>query len=142
MNHRLKEVEESLKEVKKDTQKNTEAIASIEKKVEEIAEAAKTSNECMTKDEIEARLREERDEMRERNDREVNVIVHGAEECGPETSGGDERMAWEKGECLKLFSKHNAWRAKQAALLLLRQKSHENQAVSGATERRDRQHSE
>jgi hypothetical protein len=107
MNHRLKEVEESLKEVKKNTQKNTEAIASIEKKVEEIAEAAKTSNECMTKDEIEARLREERDEMRERKDREMNVIVHGAEECGPETSGGDERMAWDKGECLKLFSKHN-----------------------------------
>jgi hypothetical protein len=107
MNHRLKEVEESLKEVKKSTEKNTEAIANIEKRVEEIAEAAKTSNECMTKDEIEARLREERDEVRERKDRELNVIVHGAEECGPEISGGEERMAWDKGECVKLFGRHN-----------------------------------
>jgi hypothetical protein len=103
MNHRLRQIAEELKEVKENTKSNTEAINKLEKKVEEVAEIAKKAD-GMSRQEVEARLREERDEDRERRDRELNVIIHGADECGPETEGGEGRMQWDKEECLKLFN--------------------------------------
>jgi uncharacterized protein YehS (DUF1456 family) len=106
MNHRMKEIEEDLKEVKQCTKNNTEAIISIEKRVEELTEVAK-KNGGVSKEEIEAMMRAERDETRERKDRELNVVLHGAEECGDEVQGGENRMMWDKGECTKLFSRHN-----------------------------------
>jgi uncharacterized membrane protein YgcG len=74
--------------------------------VEELSEVAK-KNEGMSKTEMEAMLREERDETRERKDRELNVILHGAEECGAEVEGGAERIAWDRDGCLKLFNSLN-----------------------------------
>jgi uncharacterized membrane protein YgcG len=106
MNHRLKEIEEDLKEVKQSTRNNTEAITNIEKKVEELAEAAK-KNEGLSKADMEAMLREERDETRERKDRELNVILHGAEECGAGVQSGAERIAWDRDGCVKLFNSQN-----------------------------------
>jgi hypothetical protein len=106
MNHRLKEIEEDLKEVKQSTKSNTEAINVIEKRVEELAEVAKR-NEGVSKADFEAMMREEREETRERRDRELNIILHGAEECGEEIQGGVERMEWDRNECVSLFSKQN-----------------------------------
>jgi hypothetical protein len=106
MNHRMREIEEDLKEVKQNTKSNTEAIQNIEKKVEELVVEVK-KNEGATMGEIEAMMRAERDEARERKDREMNVILHGAAECGEDVQGGEERIAWDKNECLKLFNKKN-----------------------------------
>jgi hypothetical protein len=106
MNHRLREIEEDLKEVKQSTKSNTEAISNIEKKVEEIVEKVK-KNEGVSREEMESLMREEREETRERKDRELNVILYGAEECGAEIQGGADRMMWDRTECLKLFSTQN-----------------------------------
>jgi hypothetical protein len=60
MNHRLREIEEDLKEVKQSTKNNTEAISNIEK-MEEIIETVK-KNDGMTREEMESMMREEREE--------------------------------------------------------------------------------
>jgi hypothetical protein len=103
MNHRLRQIENDLKEVKESTATNTEAIGKLEKRVEEVAEIAK-KNDGLSREEMTAMLREEREETLERKNRELNVILHGAEECGPEVQGGEERMRWDKEECLQLFN--------------------------------------
>jgi hypothetical protein len=33
----------------------------------------------------------------------LNVIVHGIDECGEETQGGEERMKWDMQQCAELF---------------------------------------
>jgi Mg2+ and Co2+ transporter CorA len=106
MNHRMREIEEDLKEVKQSTKQNKEAITTIEKKVEELAEEVKRT-EGVSKKDIEEMMRAERDEARERKDRELNVILHGAEECGDSIQEGSERIAWDRAECLKLFNRNN-----------------------------------
>jgi hypothetical protein len=106
MNHRMREIEEDLKVVKQNTKSNTEVIEKIEKKVDELVEVVK-KNENITKEDMEAMLRAEREETRERKDRELNAVLHGAEECGTEVEGGEARMAWDKEQCLKLFTRQN-----------------------------------
>jgi hypothetical protein len=99
----MKQIEDDMKELKQSTAGNTEAIKVLEKKVEEVAEVAKKAD-LMSKDEFEARMREEEEERRERRARELNVIVHGIEECGEETRGGEERMQYDIEQCAELFS--------------------------------------
>jgi hypothetical protein len=104
MNHRLRQIDEDIKELKQNTATNTESIQKIEKKVEEIVEHTK-KNKGLTKTEFEARMREERDEMRERKDRELNVIIHGMDECGMEE--GEQRRGWDVQQCINLFKGQN-----------------------------------
>jgi hypothetical protein len=106
MNHRLKQIDDDIKELKQNTATNTESIQNIEKKVEEIAVQVK-KNDGITKSDLEARLREEKDEARERKDRELNVIIHGIEECDDEAASNEERRGWDVGMCLDLFSSQN-----------------------------------
>jgi hypothetical protein len=47
-------------------------------------------------------MKEEREEIRERKDRETNVIIHGLEECDDESAGGEERIRWDKRQCIEL----------------------------------------
>jgi hypothetical protein len=65
MNHRMKQIEDDMKELKQSTTVNTEAIKVLEKKVEEATEAAKKAD-MMSKEEFEARMKEEEEERRER----------------------------------------------------------------------------
>jgi hypothetical protein len=103
MNHRLKQIEDDLKEVKLNTAINTEAIQNLEKRVEEVADIAK-KGEGLSKDEMEKRLKEEREENRERKDRELNVIVHGLEECEGQGMTGAEKMGADTTAGLRLFT--------------------------------------
>jgi hypothetical protein len=101
MNHRLKQIEDELKVVKQSTVNNEAAIQRVEKKVDELVEQAKKT-EVLTKDDLDARMREEREEMRERKEREMNVIIHGLDECENEEAGGEERIKWDKKQCIEL----------------------------------------
>jgi hypothetical protein len=106
MNHRMKQIEDELKEVKQSTTSNTASIQRIEKKVDELAEQAKKAD-GMTKQDFEARMREEREETRERKDREGNVIIHGIEECENEAAGSEERMMWDIRQCIDMVKGQN-----------------------------------
>jgi hypothetical protein len=57
----------------------------------------------MTREEFESRMKKEEEERKERKSRELNVIVHGIDECGEETQGGEERMKWDMQQCSELF---------------------------------------
>jgi hypothetical protein len=103
MNHRLRQIEEDMKTVKESTASNKEAIQSLEKRVEEVAEIAKKS-EGLSKEEFEKRMREEGDEARERKARELNVIIHGVEECQDTMLSGGEKMRWDIQKCAEMFS--------------------------------------
>jgi hypothetical protein len=106
MNHRLKQIDDDIKELKQSTASNTTSIQNIEKKVEEIAVQVKKS-EGMTKADLEARLREEKDEARERKDREANIIIHGVEECNDEGATSEDRRSWDINSCLELIRAQN-----------------------------------
>jgi hypothetical protein len=102
MNHRMKQIEDDMRTVKKTTAENTEAIKELEKRVEEVGEMAKKAD-IMTREEFESRMREEEEERKERKARELNVIVHGIDECGEDVQGGEERMKWDVQQCTELF---------------------------------------
>jgi hypothetical protein len=99
----MKQIEDDMKELKQSTTVNTEAIKVLEKKVEEATEAAKKAD-MMSKEEFEARMREEEEERRERRARELNVIIHGIDECRDDRLGGEERMQYDMEQCVELFS--------------------------------------
>jgi hypothetical protein len=101
MNHRLRQLEDDMKEVKKSSAANTEAIKDLEKRVEEVSVIAK-KNDGMTKAEFESRMKEEEEERKERKSRELNVIIHGIDECG-DSRHGEDRMKWDLQECGELF---------------------------------------
>jgi hypothetical protein len=107
MNHRLKQIEDDIKEVKLNTAINTEAIQNLEKRVEEVADIAKKS-EGLSKEEMERRLKEERDEIRERKDRELNIIIHGLDECENQALSGAEKIDADISAGLRKFSEAGA----------------------------------
>jgi hypothetical protein len=107
MNHRLKQIEDDIKEVKLNTAINTEAIQNLEKRVEEVADIAKKS-EGLSKEEMERRLKEEREEIRERKDRELNVIIHGLDECENQALSGAEKIDADISAGLRKFSEAGA----------------------------------
>jgi hypothetical protein len=112
MNHRLKQIAEELEEVKQNTSTNTEAIKQLEKKVEEVVVLAKKTD-GIGKEEMEARLKEEREEMRERKDRESNIIVHGLDECAERGLSGNERMEQDAQYSMEIFAEAGARVARQ-----------------------------
>jgi hypothetical protein len=103
MNHRLRQIEDDMKIVKESTASNKEAIQNLEKKVAEVTELAKRS-EGLSREEFEKRMREEGDEAKERKARELNVIIHGLDECQDTTLSGGEKMRWDVQRCVEMFS--------------------------------------
>jgi hypothetical protein len=101
MNHRMKQIEDELNKVKETTTENTASIVRIEKKVDELAEHARKA-EGITRDNLEQRMKEERDELREQKDREMNIIIHGLDECDNEAADNEERIRWDKTQCIEL----------------------------------------
>jgi hypothetical protein len=106
MNHRLKQICDDLKEVKQTTSSNTEAIKKLEEKVEDLTDKV-TTNTGINRQEFEERMKEEREEMRERKDRELNIVVHGIEECDAAVTEGEERLAWDVQRCLEMINNMN-----------------------------------
>jgi hypothetical protein len=102
MNHRLKQMAEDIKEVKQNTATNTDSIQRLEKKMEEIVDQAKRT-EGISKNDFEARMKEEKEKQQERKDRELNIIVHGVEECSANTEQGEDRRRWDVRQCLNIF---------------------------------------
>ena len=107
MNHRMRGIEEELKEVKKVNIENSTEIKKVEEKVRELGEEVKKKGGGVTKEEFEAYKRERRDESRERKARALNVVLHGVVEKGDEGATGAERWDWDIASCRNLFKELN-----------------------------------
>jgi hypothetical protein len=103
MNHRLRQIDNDIKELKQTATTNTEAIKNLEHKVAEVKEIAQ-KNDGMTKEEFESRMKEEKEEAKERKARELNVIIHGLEECSDGALSGEEKMRRDIRKCVEAFS--------------------------------------
>jgi len=102
MNHRLKEIEEDIREVKKSAATNTVSIQRIEKSVEEIQKKVE-SNKSVTKEEFESYKWEEKQETKEIKARELNVVIHGIKENPSKEATNLERQEWDARVCGELF---------------------------------------
>jgi hypothetical protein len=95
INHRLKEVERRLDTVEESSKKNEGSIARVEKKVEKIGEK------------IESRMGFSEDavfeEMREREAKWLNVIMHGVQESDAKERSGEKRIEWDMKEIEEIF---------------------------------------
>jgi hypothetical protein len=95
INHRLKEVERRLDTVEESSKKNEGSIARVEKKVEKIGERMETRM-GFSEDAV-------FEEMREREAKRLNVIMHGVQESDAKERSGEKRIEWDMKEIEEIF---------------------------------------
>jgi hypothetical protein len=101
MHHRMKQIEEKLAEVKQSCSKNEEGLSQVQAEVGRLAEKV----EKQAKDASEATSSKEDsvyEEIREREMRRANVVIHGMKEA-PLECKGRERWDWDRDSCWNLF---------------------------------------
>ncbi len=101
MHHRMKQIEEKLAEVKQSCSKNEEGLSQVQAEVGRLAEKV----EKQAKDASEATNSKEDsvyEEIREREMRRANVVIHGMKEA-PLECKGRERWDWDGDSCWNLF---------------------------------------
>ena len=103
MNHRMRGIEEAIKEVRKATSDNQDEIRMVEGKVQELQESIRRNDNVVTREEFEAYKKERVEESRERKARELNVVLHGVVENNEETATGRERWEWDMLTCRNIF---------------------------------------
>jgi hypothetical protein len=103
MDHSLKQIEDELKEVKQNTVSIESLIHQLEAKLDKMAEQTK-NYEGMSRPELDARMRKDRDEASEQT-----VIFHGVKEYDVDviTAGGEEQLSWDLVQCLALLKQQN-----------------------------------
>ena len=103
MNHRMRGIEEDIKEVKKAASENSTEIRRVEEMVNELKEVVKKQDNVVTREEFEAYKKERMEENRERKARELNVVMHGVVENPEEAATGRERWEWDMLTCRNIF---------------------------------------
>jgi hypothetical protein len=103
MDHSLKQIEDELKEVKQNTVSIEALIHQLEAKLDKMTNQTK-NYEGMSRPELEARMRKDRDETSEQT-----VIFHGVKEYDVDviTAGGEEQLQWDLVQCLVLLKEQN-----------------------------------
>ena len=92
---KVTELSETVEEVKVDVQEVKGKISTLEnlvkKSEEKVATVVEKNNESIF------------EELREREARRLNLVIHGVSECDSEAATGRERQAWDKDQCVKIF---------------------------------------
>lgn len=101
MNHRLKQLETVIGEVKKVATDNTVNIKNLEAKVDKLASEATRGG--ITREDFEAYRKEERMEAQERKSRELNIVVHGVGELEDTGASTDDKWEWDVASCANIF---------------------------------------
>jgi hypothetical protein len=95
MNHRMKEIERRLDAVEDTGKKNTEDIVRVEKNMDKLKEKlekkAAKGEEAMY------------EELREREAKRLNVVIHGMTEPEGNERNGEKRMEWDKKGVEEIF---------------------------------------
>jgi hypothetical protein len=93
MNHRLKEMEKRLSTVEEGERKNAENAGKLERKVDKIS-----GQQDRMGDKIDRKIAQSEnrifEEMRERESKKSNIVMHGVEEADGAKLSGDKRAAW------------------------------------------------
>jgi hypothetical protein len=101
MNHRVKQLEEEMEEIRNACEKNDSGLQKVQDKVDKLAEkvgnVAKRAAEAVTMDENSVY-----EELREREQRKTNVVMYGMKEA-PSSCVGKERWDWDMASCDNLF---------------------------------------
>ena len=104
MNHRLKQMEERIDRVEKLSEATAQETKTVNDRVQAL-EKAVTSRET----EIDKKIRNEElsiyEELREREARKLNVVIHEVGECDKEGASGLERKEWDLASCENIFEK-------------------------------------
>ena len=103
MNHRMRGIEEAIKEVKKATSDNQDEIRMVQGQVQELKDTIKKQDNVVTREEFEAYKKERMEESRERKARELNVVMHGVMENNEAEATGKERWEWDMLTCRNIF---------------------------------------
>jgi TolA-binding protein len=92
--HRMKEMEKRLTTVEEGTKKATENVEKLEKKVEKVSDQQGRMGDKIDKkiSQSETRIFEE---LRERESKRLNVVLHGVEEAAGKETSGERRAAWD-----------------------------------------------
>jgi hypothetical protein len=103
MDHSLKQIKHELKELKQNTVSISSLIHQLGEKLDKIAEQNRVNERRMSRTELEARRREERDETGEQT-----VIFHGVKECDLDVIAKEEaQFKWDLEQCLALLQEQN-----------------------------------
>jgi hypothetical protein len=96
MNRRLREMEKRLDSVEEANKKNDDNITQVKKKVEKIER--KVENRINTNEDVIF------EELREREAKRLNVIMHGVQECDKRSANGEKGMEWDRKEIREIFN--------------------------------------
>lgn len=102
MNHRLRQMEDRIEKVEKLTETTAQNVRTVEDRVNAIDKAL----EKVEKASAETTKNSESgifEELREREIRKLNVVLHRVGECENESAGGQERKEWDTDSCLNIF---------------------------------------
>ena len=103
MNHRMRGIEEDIKEVKKTVGQNSAEIKKVEEQVNQLRGEIKKHDNVVTREEFEAYKKELSCESKERKAREMNLILHGVKENNQEGASGRDRWDWDVHTCQNIF---------------------------------------
>ncbi len=92
---KVTELSETVEEVKENMQEVKRKISTLENLVKKVEEKAATVVEKNNDSIFE--------ELREREARRLNLVLHGITECNGEAATGREKQAWDKEQCIGVF---------------------------------------
>ena len=102
MNTQLKEYNRRQDETDKNVEKNQKRIEDVNKLAKENRREIRNQRETL--EEMEARIEKKmREELRERENRKLNLIMHGVPELGANITSNKDRMEKDKVECERIF---------------------------------------
>jgi len=100
---KMKELEGRLEGVEKKVEDGNKEVKGLAKKVERVGEAMKKKDDKVDRAVKEAEYRIS-EEMREREARRRNIILHCVGEDRSEKSSGKERQEWDRKSCINVFT--------------------------------------
>ena len=92
---RMEQLSVEIEEVKGGVKENTTEITKVADRVnkveEKVAAATEKNNDLVF------------EELRERESRRLNLVLHGVRECSDPTATGKDRQQWDKNQCMDIF---------------------------------------
>lgn len=102
MNHRLRQMEERIDKVEKETETTKKTVKNMEEKIQELSEEVKKKDKGVSKA-IQEGENNVFEELKERETRKLNVVFHRVGECENERASGQERKEWDLDSCGNIF---------------------------------------
>jgi hypothetical protein len=103
MNHRLKEIEKRMATVEENTKKTADHVGQLEQRMEKISGKQDKMGDKMDR-KIEQSENRMFEELREREAKRLNIVMHGVEEADGRETSGERRSAWDVKKIVEVFT--------------------------------------